>query len=141
MSEFNRTESEATIAEIARAAALANMNDIDAAVRQADNTLREMPEYDQINDILAERGLRVAVHDARHSRCPKCEVCEGLRHHWMTDPQPDTRLPEYRCAHCSTRGRECTGCDGDGCEACAGEGVMEVEVRRTVDERLVEKLP
>lgn len=59
------------------------------------------------------------------TECPKCEACDGLRHHWMANPQPDDSLPEYACAHCNVRGYQCSDCDGHGCLECGCEGVVE----------------
>lgn len=58
-------------------------------------------------------------------KCPRCELCKGNTHHWLTDPQPE--YPDgtnYACKHCSARGRACSVCNGEGCEACQGEGVV-----------------
>lgn len=64
--------------------------------------------------------------------CPECSECEGASHHWFADPwdqEDEGYLPgDYGCKHCDMRGDVCWYCNGEGCDTCDGEGVIELEI-------------
>ncbi len=67
--------------------------------------------------------------------CRKCSECDHdePRHHWIDDGD---NLTGWSCKHCEAIAVECMACAGTGdgdyllgdnkCEACHGEGIVEV---------------
>jgi hypothetical protein len=115
------------------------LSDIDEGRRGAGRCLDHLPArgVDTLRLALAFEGTDLATGPVElDAVCRRCTTCEGMRHHWIEDPdEDDPDAPDYACKHCDARGVECEVCDGDGtdedgelCAVCNTEGVIRAEV-------------